>query len=234
MTSITGGFEEAILAASEVLAIRGEIYPSTLSDVRLRATCSDGTELVGETAISGDPLRHAQAPEHARIVHLGIDPADAEPVERALEAIDGADLVLIGPGSLYTSILPNLAIQKVAAAIRNSRALRVYICNVMTQTGETDGYSAEDHLSAIIEHAGLVVDSMIINGRRPSEVGRRGIQIAQPVSGGVRRQRDPRARSHTVLRRRHLRRETSCDTIRTDSPTRSSVCTIATAGAGNG
>ncbi|MGA7615788.1 MAG: gluconeogenesis factor YvcK family protein [Thermoanaerobaculia bacterium] len=169
MTSITGGFEEAILAASEVLAIRGEIYPSTLSDVRLRATCSDGTELVGETAISGDPLRHAQAPEHARIVHLGIEPADAEPVERALEAIEGADLVLIGPGSLYTSILPNLAIQKVAAAIRNSRALRVYVCNVMTQTGETDGYTAEDHLSAIIEHAGLVVDSMIINGRRPSE-----------------------------------------------------------------
>ncbi|HEX7418815.1 MAG TPA: gluconeogenesis factor YvcK family protein [Thermoanaerobaculia bacterium] len=171
MTEITGGFDNAILAASEVLAIRGEIYPSTLADIRLRATLADGTELVGEVAISGSNLgeKPAQKPHHARIVHLAIDPPDAEPPARALDALAAADMIIIGPGSLYTSVLPNLVIKPIAEALRNAKALRVYICNVMTQPGETDGYSAEDHLSAIVEHAGLVVDVMIINGRRPSE-----------------------------------------------------------------
>lgn len=171
MTEITGGFDNAILAASEVLAIRGEIYPSTLADIRLRATLADGTELIGEVAISGSNIgeKPAQKPHHARIVHLAIDPPDAEPPTRALDALAAADMIIIGPGSLYTSVLPNLAIKPIAEALRNAKALRVYICNVMTQPGETDGYSAEEHLSAIIEHAGLVVDVMIINGRRPSE-----------------------------------------------------------------
>ncbi|HSP13922.1 MAG TPA: gluconeogenesis factor YvcK family protein [Thermoanaerobaculia bacterium] len=171
LTDITGGFDNAVLAASEVLAIRGEIYPSTLSDVRLRARLDDGSELVGEVAISGSFLgeKPSTKPHHARIVHLGIDPPDAEPPERALEAVKAADLIIIGPGSLYTSVLPNLVIKRLAEAIRQAKALRVYICNVMTQPGETDGYSAEEHLSAIVEHAGLVVDVMIINGRRPSE-----------------------------------------------------------------
>ena len=171
LTDIAGGFDNAILAASEVLAIRGAIYPSTLSDVRLRATLEDGTELVGEVAISGSPIgeKPRNVQRHARIVHLGIDPPDAEPPARALEALAAADLIIIGPGSLYTSVLPNLVIQPIANALRNARALRVYICNVMTQPGETDGYTAQDHLAAIVEHAGLVVDVMIINGRRPSE-----------------------------------------------------------------
>ena len=171
MTDITGGFDNAVLAASEVLAIAGEIYPSTLSDVRLRARLADGSELVGEVAISGSFLgeKPSTKPRHARIVHLGIDPPDAEPPERALDAIRRADLIIIGPGSLYTSVLPNLVIKKLAEALRQTKALRVYICNVMTQPGETDGYSAEEHLSAIVEHAGLIVDVMIINGRRPSE-----------------------------------------------------------------
>ena len=171
MTDITGGFDNAVLAASEVLAIAGEIYPSTLSDVRLRATLADGTELVGEVAISGSQLgeKPPTKPQHARIVHLAIDPADAEPTDRALAALERADLIIIGPGSLYTSVLPNLVIKPIAEALRKAKALRVYVCNVMTQPGETDGYSAEDHLSAIVEHAGLVVDVMVMNGRRPSE-----------------------------------------------------------------
>ena len=171
MTDITGGFDNAVLAASDILAIRGEIYPSTLEDVRLRATLADGTELIGEVAISGSFLgeKPAPKPKHARIVHLGIEPPDAKPPERALEALAAADLILIGPGSLYTSVLPNLAIKPIADALRVAKALRVYICNVMTQPGETEGYSAEEHLSAIIEHAGLVADVMILNGRRPSE-----------------------------------------------------------------
>ncbi len=171
MTDITGGFDAAILAASEVLAIRGEIYPSTLEQVRLRATLADGTELIGEVAISGSYLgeKASTKPRHARIVHLGIDPPEAQPPQRAISALQEADLILIGPGSLYTSVIPNLLIKPIAEAIRHAKALRVYICNVMTQPGETDGYSAQEHLSAIIEHAGLVADVMVLNGRRPSD-----------------------------------------------------------------
>ena len=102
-------------------------------------------------------------------MNLAIDPPDAAPLEAALEAVRSADLILIGPGSLYTSVLPNLVLKPLAEALRHARGLRVYICNVMTQPGETDGYAAEDHLSAIVEHAGLIVDVMVINGRRPSE-----------------------------------------------------------------
>ena len=171
LTDITGGFDNAILAASEVLAIRGEIYPSTLEQVRLHATLADGKELVGEVAISGSLLgdrRKAPRP-HARIVHLSIDPADIQPTDGALQALREADLILIGPGSLYTSVLPNLLIKSITETIRHAKALRVYVCNVMTQPGETEGYKAEEHLSAIIEHAGLVADVMVLNGRRPSE-----------------------------------------------------------------
>jgi uncharacterized cofD-like protein len=171
MTDITGSFEKAVLAASEVLAIRGEIYPSTLSDVRLRATLEDGSVLVGEVAISGSDIGEAPRTtiRHARITRLELDPSDAQPTAGALEALALADLILIGPGSLYTSVLPNLAIEPIAEALRNARALRVYICNVMTQPNETDAYSAQDHLRTIVEHAGLVVDVMVLNGRRPSE-----------------------------------------------------------------
>ena len=171
LTDITGGFDHAILAAAEVLAIQGEIYPSTLADVRLRATLEDGSQLVGEVAISGSNLgeKVSTAPRHGRIAHLAIDPPDAAPLDAAIEALARADLILIGPGSLYTSVLPNLLIKPLGEALRLARALRVYICNVMTQPGETDGYTAQEHLAAIIEHAGLVVDVMIINGRRPTE-----------------------------------------------------------------
>jgi uncharacterized cofD-like protein len=171
MTDITGSFDNAILAASEVLAIRGEIYPSTLADVRLRALLEDRTELVGEVAISGSVIGEEPrtTARHARITRIAIDPADAQPTEGALAALAAADLIIIGPGSLYTSVLPTLVIEPIAEALRNARALRVYICNVMTQPNETDFYTAQDHLRAIIEHAGLVVDVMVINGRRPSE-----------------------------------------------------------------
>ena len=171
LTQITGSFDNAVLAASEVLNIRGEIYPSTLSDVRLRATLEDGDVLVGEVAISGSHIGETpqNSVRHARITNVSIDPHDAQPTDRALEALAAADLIIIGPGSLYTSVLPNLVIKPIAEALRQAKALRVYICNVMTQPNETDHYAAEDHLQAIVEHAGLVVDVMIINGRRPSD-----------------------------------------------------------------
>jgi uncharacterized cofD-like protein len=170
MTDITGSFDNAVLAASTILNIRGEIYPSTLTDVRLRAKLEDGSELLGEVAISGSLIgeQPRTTTRHARITHLSLEPEDAEPTEGALHALARADLIIIGPGSLYTSVLPNLAIRNIAAALRSARALRVYICNVMTQPNETDSYTAQDHLRAIVEHAGLVVDVMVMNGRRPS------------------------------------------------------------------
>lgn len=170
LTQITGGFDKAVLAVSEVLRVNGSIFPSTLADVRVRATCADGTELVGELAISGDPtLPLRPRPEHARITRLHVDPPEAEPIPQAIGAIREADLILIGPGSVYTSILPNLLIRGIADALRASRAMRVYICNVMTQPGETDGFTAEEHLGTILDHAGPVVDTMIVNESRPSE-----------------------------------------------------------------
>lgn len=169
LTDITGGFDAAILAASEVLAIRGRIFPSTLADVRVRAVCEDGTVLEGETAIAGDHFEGSPPPDHPRIVRLELDPPEVEPVPEAVEALEEADLIVIGPGSLYTSILPNLLIPRLGEAIRHARALRVYVCNVMTQPGETDGYSAQDHLRALLDHAGMLADVMIMNGSRPSQ-----------------------------------------------------------------
>jgi uncharacterized cofD-like protein len=192
LTDITGNFESAILAASEVLAIQGEIYPSTLADVRVRAICSDGSVLIGETAISGDHFVGAAVPDHPPIVRLSIDPADAEPVDRALEAIESADMIVIGPGSLYTSILPNVVIPRLGEALRKARALRVYICNVMTQPGETDGYTAADHLRAIVDHAGLIADVVLINGSRPSDplLAAYAAQRQFPVDADIERVRE--------------------------------------------
>lgn len=189
MTDITGSFDNAVLAASEVLAIRGEIYPSTLEDVRLRAELEDGSTLIGEVAISGSNIGEAPRTtvRHARITHLALDPPDVVPTDRALAALAAADLIIIGPGSLYTSVLPNLAIRKLAEALRNAKGLRVYVCNVMTQPNETDGYTAQDHLQAIVEHAGLVIDVMVMNGRRASEaiVGNYAAMNQHPVQSDV-------------------------------------------------
>jgi uncharacterized cofD-like protein len=171
MTDITGSFDNAVIAAAEVLNIRGSIYPSTLQDVRLRATLEDGAELVGEVAISGSAIgeQPQTAARHARITSVALEPANAQPTDGALAALADADLIIIGPGSLFTSVLPNLLIKPIADALRAAKALRVYICNVMTQPNETDDFAAQDHLRAIVDHAGLVVDVMVMNGRRPSE-----------------------------------------------------------------
>jgi uncharacterized cofD-like protein len=168
LTDIMGGFDQAILAASEVLAIRGSIYPSTLSLVTLRAICEDGSVVLGETAISGDGASRSDRAGHSRIRRLELDPAGAEPVPEAIEAIENAEMIVIGPGSLYTSVLPNLLIRRIADALRSTSAVRVYVCNVMTQPGETDGYAAEDHLRAILDHAGTVVDWIVVNDCKPS------------------------------------------------------------------
>lgn len=150
----TGGFDRAVHSLSRVLAVRGQVLPVTLSDVQLCGEMEDGRVVRGESRIPASG---------GRIKRVFLDPATCIPTREALEAIWEADLIVMGPGSLYTSILPNLLVPGIAEAIAASPAARVYIGNVMTQPGETDGYTASRHLQAIIDHAGPLVDYMIVN-----------------------------------------------------------------------
>jgi uncharacterized cofD-like protein len=160
MAGITGDFVEAVRLTSEVLAIKGVIYPSTNSNVRLRAELEDGSWAEGETRITASQRR-------IRCVQL--DPADAHPLPDAIEAILAADLITIGPGSLYTSLIPNLLVNGVINAIRASRATKIYIQNIMTQPGETVHYSAADHVEALAQHCGgMLFPNVLVNNGKPS------------------------------------------------------------------
>ncbi|TYP56707.1 gluconeogenesis factor YvcK family protein [Thermosediminibacter litoriperuensis] len=155
MTDILGDFELAIKESSKVLAVSGQVLPSTLCDVILVAEYEDGTIVKGESRIPG---------AGRRIKRIGIIPEDARPLPEAVEAIEKADAIILGPGSLYTSILPNLLIKNLAGAVKASRARKIFIVNVMTQPGETDGYTAYDHVKTILEHAGdNLIDCVVIN-----------------------------------------------------------------------
>ena len=140
LTAITGNLETAITASSRVLAVQGQVVPATNVDVRLWAELENGDRIEGESNIG-----HAPSP----IVRLGCLPERPPALPRALEAIASADLILLGPGSLYTSLLPNLLVPELVTAIQRSRAPRLYICNLMTQPGETDGLDVSGHLRAI-------------------------------------------------------------------------------------
>ena len=140
LTAITGNLETAITASSRVLAVQGQVVPATNVDVRLWAELENGQRIEGESNIG-----HAPSP----IVRLGCVPSRPPALPRALEAIANADLIVLGPGSLYTSLLPNLLVPELVSAIQRSRAPRLYICNLMTQPGETDGLDVRGHLRAI-------------------------------------------------------------------------------------
>lgn len=156
-----GDFELAIEKASDVLLIRGRVVPSTLSHVRLRALLEDGVEVCGETAI-------VQA--RKRIRRIFLDPELIEPHHGALEAIRSADVICIGPGSVYTSVIPNLLVGGIADALKNSPAPKAYICNVMTQPGESDSYTASEHLTAIQANVEQkVFDYVLVNTGVPSQ-----------------------------------------------------------------
>jgi uncharacterized cofD-like protein len=158
LTHVTGDFAEAVRVSSKILAIRGQIFPSTISNVSLVATLEDGRRVHGETSITAS---------RKRIKRLALWPRAARPLPKALEAIRDADLILLGPGSLYTSILPNLLIPEIANAIAVSKAPRVYIANLMTQPGETAGYALADHLNAIREHTSRRVIDWVVANRQP-------------------------------------------------------------------
>lgn len=160
MAGITGDFAEAVHLTSEVLAIKGVIYPSTNSNVGLRAELEDGSWAEGETRITAS---------RQQIRRVQLDPPDPHPLPDALEAIMAADLVTIGPGSLYTSLIPNMLVNQVINAVRASKAMKIYIQNIMTQPGETDNYSAADHVEALAKHCdGILFPNILLNNGIPS------------------------------------------------------------------
>ncbi|MDR3748835.1 MAG: uridine diphosphate-N-acetylglucosamine-binding protein YvcK [Acidobacteriota bacterium] len=144
LTAITGDFSQAVKHSSAILATRGHIYPATTSNAQLYAIMDDGSFVRGETNITAS---------QRRIVELRMAPANAKPLPLALEAIEGADLITIGPGSLFTSLVPNLLVRDVSKAIANARAVKVFVCNLMTQANESLGLTASDHIRALYKHA---------------------------------------------------------------------------------
>ena len=144
LASITSDFSEAVRLSSEILLTRGHIYPATTSNVELEALMEDGTRVRGETKITASK---------GRIKELFLDPPDVEPLTQTLEAIARADLITIGPGSLFTSLIPNLLVRGIAQAIANSGALKVYVCNLMSQANESLGLTAAEHIRALNRHA---------------------------------------------------------------------------------
>ena len=166
LTHVTGDFAEAVRVSSKVLAIRGRIFPSTVSNVHLTATLVNGQRVSGETKISRSrfPIRQIQ-----------LVPRRVRALPKAIDALQKADLILMGPGSLYTSVIPNLLIPEIAHAIARSRAPRVYVANLMTQPGETTHYTLSEHLRAIQSHVGKRVIDWVVANRKPvsPEVSRR-------------------------------------------------------------
>jgi len=202
LTHVTGDFIEAIRVTSRVLAIRGRIFPSTLSNVHLVATLENGRVVHGETRISAsrNPIKR-----------LSLFPPGVFPLPAAIEAINEADLILLGPGSLYTSILPNLLIPEIARAIARSQASRVYIANLMTQPGETTNYTLSAHVRAIEKHLPRrMIDCVVANrqavppnvARRYQSEGAAPVEVDLPTLGrlGYRVLLDNLLEEHGVVR----------------------------------
>ncbi|HXY09724.1 MAG TPA: gluconeogenesis factor YvcK family protein [Terriglobales bacterium] len=164
LTSMTRDFGEAVRLSSEILATRGHIYPATTANVELEALLEDGARVRGETRITASK---------ERIAELFLVPPDAEPLPQTVEALAHADVITLGPGSLFTSLIPNLLVKGIPQAIAASPALKVYVCNLMTQANESLGRTAADHIRALNAHAGgRIFDYALINN--------------QPVSGKLR------------------------------------------------
>lgn len=160
MSEITGDLERAIAASSQVLAVRGRVLPATLSDVCLWAQLGDGRRIVGESNITA---------ANGKIESIGCTPANPPALPAALKAIHEADYIIVGPGSLYTSIIPNLLVPEIADAIAKTTVPRIYVCNIMTQPGETQGYSVSEHIEAIDAACGKpLFDAVLVHRRVPS------------------------------------------------------------------
>ncbi len=155
LSKVTGDFEKAIKESSKVLAIRGRVIPSTFDKVQLVAEYQNGQRTKGETKI---------VEQQSPIRRVFLDPVNCKPSKESFEAIDEADIIVLGPGSLYTSVIPNLLVSGISERIAKSKSPKVYVCNIMTQPGESDNYTAFDHLNTLITHTNLdIVDYCIIN-----------------------------------------------------------------------
>lgn len=174
MTGISDDFESAVRNMSEVLAVTGRVLPVTSEDINLVAELEDGALIRGESRIGNHHIFHP-----GRIKRVFLDKDNVKPLESALAAISNASVIILGPGSLYTSIIPNLLVDQVAERIMKSSAIKIYVANVMTQPGETEGYSVYDHIKTIYRHAGVegFIDYCIVNtGKVPDEIYRRYLQ----------------------------------------------------------
>jgi len=163
MTAITGDFARGISEISKVLNVRGNVLPAANQSVVLHAEMTDGTIVSGESKI---PLAKKE------IKRVFVTPEEITPLPESIAAIKSADIIVIGPGSLYTSVLPNLLVPQIVNAINEASAKKIYICNVMTQGGETDHYTASDHVQALIEHCGQgIIDYILVNSQQvPCEI----------------------------------------------------------------
>ncbi len=163
MCAITGNMVNAVQESSKVLSIRGRVLPSTLDDMRLSAEMEDGSIIRGESNI----------PESGKkIKRLFSEPDNCKPLKEAIIAIHDADLIILGPGSLYTSVIPNLLIKELSKAVNDSNAKKIYVCNIMTQPGETDGFTVSDHIKTLIKHAqyNKIIDAVLVNTELPQEL----------------------------------------------------------------
>lgn len=161
LNGMSGSFEEAIIKVHEILRVKGRVIPVTCMDVRLCAELFNGETIKGESKIQS-----AAITSNSPIKRVFIEPEKPAPIQDAIEAIEDADIIILGPGSLYTSIIPNLLVGGIAEAILKSKAPKILICNMMTQPGETSGYSVYDHVNAVNEYSGnKIVDYVIINNQ---------------------------------------------------------------------
>jgi uncharacterized cofD-like protein len=175
MSEITGDLEQAVAASSKVLAIRGRVFPATLSDVTLWAELEDGRVIQGESNI----------PEAGgKIINCGCIPADPPALPAVIKAIEEAEYIIIGPGSLYTSIIPNLLVPEIREAIASANVPRIYVCNIMTQPGETENYTVADHIKAIDRLSKQkLFDAVLVHRKSPSEksLERYALENSHPV-----------------------------------------------------
>ena len=166
MTRVCGSFDEAVKKMSDVLAVTGHVLPVTIDDIRLCAELEDKSLVFGECNIVSESKSR-----NKRINRVFIEPSNAHALPEVISTIKDADVIILGPGSLYTSVIPNLLVKGVSEAIRESNALKVYVCNIMTQKGETDNYSVYDHIRAIEDHVGLgYIDYCIVNKGRIKDI----------------------------------------------------------------
>lgn len=179
LTRVTGDFTDAVKLSSEVLAVRGRIVPSTVRNVTLEAELADGRRLAGESRIGR---------ARSRIKRVRLAPRNCHPLPETLEALAAADVITLGPGSLFTSLVPNVLVKGFAKAMGASRAVKIFICNIMTQPGETMGFSAADHIKAIYSHCGVpLFDYAVLNtGAVPPALSRRyRREHAEPVVNDI-------------------------------------------------